>query len=320
MKVVPAWSVLVLLASVSARAAGPATGPAAKAYVEYRAALAKAGKVEEVLPYLSKARRAKVAETPVELRARMFGFLKAMTETVELEVVKEKAMPSGAELEVRVVTGEGADEKGTVTMTKEDGAFRVDEEDFKAVEKAGAPAPSCEEVVADLKSASAVTRARAAGAVGDPNSLLHSECSASVPALADALADPVRGTRDNAARALRNLLSGTARKGPDAIGPLRTALPKLTSAKDAAAKASETVLEINLQAAIAAFGAEAIPALEKDLKHPERELRWGAAQALARLGPAAAAVLPAVKAAAAVEQDELTRDALAEAEKAIRPQ
>jgi hypothetical protein len=320
MKVVPAWFVLALLAAGPAPSAGPAAGPAAKTYLEYRAALSRAGRVEELLPYLSKARRAKVEETPVGVRARMFALLRAMSETVELEVVKETATPAGAALEVRVVTGEGSDEKGAVTMTMEEGSFRVDKEDFEPVETVAATAPPCEKVALDLKSASAVTRARAAGAVGDPSSLLHTECLASVPALADALGDPVRGIRDNAARTLRSLLSGLARRGPGAVDPYRPVLPKLVAAKDAAAKESETVLEINLQAAIAAFGGESIPSLVKDLKHPERELRWGAAQALERLGPAAAAALADVKAALAAEQDELTRDALAAAEKAIRPQ
>ena len=320
MKVAHPWIVLALLAAGSAQAAGPGTGAATKTYLEYRTVLAKAGKIEEILPYLAKARRAKVEETPAEQRARMFSFVKAMSETVELKVVKETTTPTGAELEVHVVTGEGSDEKGTVAMVKEEGAFRVDKESFAAVEKGAAPAPTCEQVVADLKAASGVTRARAAGAVGDPNSLLHSKCLASVPALADALSDPVRGIRDNAARALRNLLSGVARKDASGLSPYRPLLPKLAAAKAAAGTASETVLEINLQAAIASFGADAIPSLVTDLKHPGQELRWGAAQALGRLGPAAAAALPAVKAAAAAEQDEMTRDALAAAEKAIQGQ
>lgn len=318
MKVTRPWIVLALFAIGSVTSAGCGGGKATKTYQEYRAALAKAEKVEEILPYLAKARRAKVEETPAELRAQMFGLMKDSSEVVELTVVKETATEAGALLEVRSISGDGSDEKGTVKMAKEDGAFRVDEERWESATAADAPEPGCEQVAADLKSASAVTRARAAGAVGDPNSTLHSTCLAAVPALVDALGDPIGGIRRNASLALRSLLYGAARKDPAAISPFRELLPRLTAAKEAAGKASETVLEMNLQYAVAAFGAEAIPTLVKDLGHPERELRWGAAQLLGNLGSAAAGALPGIEAAAGVEKDDLTREALESAARAIR--
>jgi hypothetical protein len=318
MKVTRPWIVLALLAIGSTQAAGCSGGKATKTYQEYRGTLAKAGKVEEILPYLAKARRATVEKTPAEERARMFGFMQAMSEVVELTVVEETATEAGARLEVRVVTGDGTDETGTVEMVKEDGVFRVDKETFKPAEKKAGAAPGCEQVAADLKSASAVTRARAAGAVGDPNSTLHSTCFAAVPALVDVLGDPIGGVRRNAGLALRSLLYGAAREDPNAIAPFRGLLPRLTAAKEAARKPAELTAEMNLQYAVAAFGAEAIPILAKDLRHPERELRWEAAQLLGNMGPAAAGTLPEIEAAAAVETDDTTREALAAAARAIR--
>jgi HEAT repeat protein len=318
MQVTRSWIVLALLVTGSALAAGCGAGKATKAYEEYRTVLAKAKKIEDVLPYLAKTRRAKVEETPAELRARMFDLLKATSEVVELKVVKETATEAGAELEVRAVTGLGTDETGKVKMVREDGTFRLDEEDWEPAAAAAAARPTCEQVAADLKSPSDVTRARAAGAVGDPNSTLHTECLAAVPILVDALADPIGGIRNNAGLALRSLLSGAARKDANAVAPFRSLLPRITAAKEAAGKASETILEMNLQSAVAAFGADAIPTLVKDLGHPERELRWGAAQMLGNLGPAAAGALPDITAAAGVEKDDLTRDALAAAERAIK--
>jgi len=319
MKVSRAWAVLALASIASVPLGACAGGKASGTYKQYREALGKATKVEEVLPFLAKESRARVEKAPEDQRSRVLAILKLSSEEIlDLTVVKEAKTETGVRLEVRGITGSGEDATGTVDMVREEGAFRVGKEDWTPAPRTAASAKDCDKYAADLKSSSAVTRARAAGAIADPNAVLHTTCLAAVPTLVDALADPVEGIRRNAGLALRSLLYDAAGKDPNAVAPFKSVFPRLVAAKETAAKAGELIAEMNLQFAVAAFGSDAIPVLVKDLSHKERELRFGAAQLLGNLGPAAKSALPEVKAAAAAEQDELTRETLARAEKAIQ--
>jgi hypothetical protein len=319
MNVSRAWTVLAL-ASIASVPLGACTGgKASGTYKEYREALAKATKVEEVLPFLARESRARVEKTPEDQRSRVLAIIKLSSEEIlELTVVRETKTETGTRLDVRGITGSGEDATGTVDMVREEGTFRVGKEDWTPAPRTAASAKDCDKYAADLKSTSAVTRARAAGAVADPNGFLQTTCLAAVPALADALADPVEGIRRNAGLALRSLLDGAAWKDPNAVAPFKSVFPRLVAAKETAGKAGEFSAEMNLQFAVAAFGTDAIAVLVKDLSHHESELRFGAAQLLGNLGPAAKSALPDVKAAAGVEKDELTRETLARAEKAIQ--
>lgn len=313
-----AWIVIALLSVGSISLVSCARQKATRAYTEYRDTLARATKIEEVLPFLVQQRRAEIERATAEERTRGFGFLKSSAEVVELTVVSETATESGARLDVRAVAGTGEDTTGTVEMVKEDGVFRVGKESWESKQGAGVPAKSCDQLTVDLKSTSTVTRARAAAAFQSASSGSAEPCLAGVPVLVDALNDPIEGIRLNASGALRGILSGAARKDPAAIAPLKSLLPRLEAAKEASRKADDVIVEIGLQNAIAAFGADAVPFLVKDLSHPVRDLRWGAATALRNLGPAARAALPDVKTAAAAEKDELVSEVLAEAEKALQ--
>ena len=56
----------------------------------------------------------------------------------------------------------------------------------------------------------------------------------------------------------------------------------------------------------------------QDLKDPSRDLRWGAASLLARMGGAAKEALPALQAAAAAEKDGTVAEQVADAIKSVQ--
>ncbi len=312
-------SLRALAVAAAAAAALPAFGAptATEAYRQYREALSKAKTIDEVLPFLAKDRKAEIEKTPADERAANFEALKSLSEVVELKVTKETATRAGAMLQVQAVTGAGEDTTATVQMAKEDGTFKVGKETWSSQSDSG-PAKSCEQLAAEVKSASPVARARAANALQQPRFRFSAPCLAAVPALIDALADPVAGIRLNASNALAAALPGAARQQPEAISRFKDQLPRLTTAKQAARKAGDEPAELFLQNAVAAFGVDAVAILEKDLSHPSRTLRWGAAKGLEALGPAGKKALPAVRAAAKSEKDQGVRDALADAEKALQ--
>jgi hypothetical protein len=96
-------------------------------YQSYRAALAKAQKMEELLPMLSATRRAQVEKTPADDRKMMFELVKGMTaDQGEVKVVKETATAKGADLAVESKSG-----SGTVNLVKEGGSWKVDKESWK---------------------------------------------------------------------------------------------------------------------------------------------------------------------------------------------
>jgi hypothetical protein len=106
-------------------------GEGARFYMEYRAALAKAKAMEDLLPYLSKSRAQMVEKTPKEDRAKMFGLMKAM-DVKDVKVLKESKTDTGYVLEA---TGKGpmgpGETKGTVTILREGGKLKLDRESWK---------------------------------------------------------------------------------------------------------------------------------------------------------------------------------------------
>ena len=95
-------------------------------YQAYRKAFAKAQKVEDLLPMMAASRRAEMQKTPADERTMMFGMLKEMTaEQGDVKVLKETATKTGAEL-----TLETKAEKGTATIVKEGGAWKLDKESW----------------------------------------------------------------------------------------------------------------------------------------------------------------------------------------------
>ncbi len=278
-----------------------------RAYVAYRQAFDQAQTIDELKPFMDQATTARVDAAPADERKGFFLMMKAMTEIVDLKVVKETVTGDTAVLEATGLNvGSGSDARATVKMVKEAGAWKVQNESWKGETSAASRERACPELVADLKGAAVGPRARAVAA------LLQKSCPEAVPELVARLADPSLGLRGNATGALRNNV-----RGGDA-SQLAAHLPAIAAAKKAAAAIEDTVSEVNLQGTLSALGAPAIPYLVTDLKSASRDLRWGAAAGLGMMGPAAKEALPALEAAAREEKDQTVAGRLAEAIKEVQ--
>jgi Ser/Thr protein kinase RdoA (MazF antagonist) len=108
--------------------AGQTSQSASEFYQAYRKALAKAQKMEELLPMMAASRRAQMEKTPADDRQMMFEMVKEMTaEQGDVKILKETATANGAELAVQAKNG-----VGTVALVKEGGAWKVDKESWKS--------------------------------------------------------------------------------------------------------------------------------------------------------------------------------------------
>lgn len=271
-----------------------------EAYVAYRAAFERAQAVDELLPFMDRAGRARVEAAPEDERRSGFEVLKTYGALLEVAVLHETVAGDTAVVEATgIQVSDGADVRGTIQLVKEDGAWRIQHE--KWVDDAQAPRTperSCPELVGDLEGAALVPRIRAASA------LRFRGCAGAVPALVSRLQDPVKSVRDSAAAGLGQSIR--AGDPADHAG----LVPTLAAAKARAAAARERVVEIGLQNAIAALGAPGIPVLVADLESPTREIRWGAASSLGMMGPRARMALSALRAASAEEKDETVNERL----------
>lgn len=304
MKTTPFTMAALLLAATSGCSFGATP---TRAYMAYRQAFDQAQTIDELKPFMDQATTARVDAAPADERKGFFLMMKAMTEIVDLKVVKETVTGDTAVLEATGLNvGSGSDARATVKMVKEAGAWKVQNESWKGETSAASRERACPELVADLKGAAVGPRARAVAA------LLQKSCPEAVPELVARLADPSLGLRGNATGALRNNV-----RGGDA-SQLAAHLPAIAAAKKAAAAIEDTSSEVNLQGTLSALGAPAIPYLVADLKSASRDLRWGAAAGLGMMGPAAKDALPALEAAAREEKDQTVAGRLAEAIKEVQ--
>ena len=119
---------VLAFASPALAGVGQASQSATEFYQAYRKALAKAQKIEDLLPMMGASRRAQVEKTPADDRKMMFEMVKEMTaEQGDIKVVKETATANGVELAVVAKNG-----TGTVTLVKEGGGWKVDKESWKS--------------------------------------------------------------------------------------------------------------------------------------------------------------------------------------------
>jgi hypothetical protein len=117
---------LVLSFAAPAFAIEQAAQSATEFYQAYRKAFAKAQKIEDILPMMTASRRKEMEKTPADERKMMFEMLKEMTAGQgDVKVLKETAKGTGAEL-----TLESKSEKGTATIVKEGGAWKLDKESW----------------------------------------------------------------------------------------------------------------------------------------------------------------------------------------------
>ena len=100
-------------------------------YMAYRAAFAKATKIEDVTPFMSKATLAEINETPAAERAKMFGMLKMMDTYTNVKVLKEAKTAQGVTLSVEGVDAKKAKATATVEIVKEGTAWKLGGENWK---------------------------------------------------------------------------------------------------------------------------------------------------------------------------------------------
>jgi hypothetical protein len=131
-----AWTVLMLAALIAAGslpgAAQSADQTASQFYMAYRAAFAKAKKVDEILPFLSKATRKEIEDTPAAERPKMFEMIKMMDTFTQVKVVKESKTANGATLSVEAVDSEKKKSTATVEILEEDGAWKLGSESWSS--------------------------------------------------------------------------------------------------------------------------------------------------------------------------------------------
>ena len=98
----------------------------------YRAAFAKAGKVEDLFPFMGAAQRAQVEKTPAAERPEMFKFIKEFNNFANVKVLRETKSATGATLEVEGITPEDKKKAtATVEVLREGGAWKIGRESWK---------------------------------------------------------------------------------------------------------------------------------------------------------------------------------------------
>lgn len=124
--------VVALVAVGAAQTATSTYKTAGEFYLAYRAAFVKATTIDELTPWMSKARRDQIGkETPAD-RKEMFEMIKMFDDRTNIKVVKESATATGAELQVEGISAESKSKgTGVITLMKEGGAWRIDRESWK---------------------------------------------------------------------------------------------------------------------------------------------------------------------------------------------
>lgn len=134
-KVLRASAVLVLvLASSWPATAQPAASyrSGSEFYLAYRTAFDKATSFDELLPWAAKARREQIAKAPASEQAEAFAMVKMFDDRIDVTVVNETPSASGAELQVEGISAESrAKATGVITLVKEDGAWKIDRENWR---------------------------------------------------------------------------------------------------------------------------------------------------------------------------------------------
>jgi len=116
------------LATTAAEAQGEQS--ATQFYTAYRAAFAKATKIDELLPYMSKARKAEIEKMPAGERAKTFAFIKELDTVTQIKVIKEAKTANGVTLSTEGIDGDKKKSTGTIDVIREDGAWKLGKESW----------------------------------------------------------------------------------------------------------------------------------------------------------------------------------------------
>jgi len=99
-------------------------------YMAYRAAFAKATKVDELMPFMAKARRAEIEKTPAGERSKMFAFIKELDTVSQIKVTKETKTANGVTLSAEGIDGDKKKSTGTIEVVREDGGWKLGKESW----------------------------------------------------------------------------------------------------------------------------------------------------------------------------------------------
>jgi hypothetical protein len=130
-------AVLVLAFGVSLLAQPtPTYKSGAEFYLAYRAAFTKARSLDELLPWMARARRDEIARSSPSERREGFRLMKMFDDHINFRVLKETPSATGARLQVEAITAaEKAKETGVITLVREAGAWKIGEESWTAAAK-----------------------------------------------------------------------------------------------------------------------------------------------------------------------------------------
>ena len=98
-------------------------------YQAYKAAFGNAKTIDELLPYMSKAKVEEIKQLPKADWPKAFEMIKDFYVFSDEKVVKETKTETGATLNVEAVDPDKKKYKGTVTLLREDG-WKFSEEDW----------------------------------------------------------------------------------------------------------------------------------------------------------------------------------------------
>jgi hypothetical protein len=122
---------LVVLASLVgaalARPAAQTPGPL-EAYKAYLDAASKATTPDALFPFISKEYKSMLQTAPKEEVAKMLKMGIAKEKLTDIVVTSQKVDATKAVLELTAKTGDGRTTQGKVTMVKEGGAWKTDED------------------------------------------------------------------------------------------------------------------------------------------------------------------------------------------------
>ena len=120
------WTLLGF--AVLTTASGADSKSPTQAYLEYQAAVQKATTLAEVLPRLSKEYRAMLEAQPKKDHPVWLGRLKETSAMKDLKITKETISGDKCTLEGTGTSARGNPVRGKVSMVKEGGAWKLDEE------------------------------------------------------------------------------------------------------------------------------------------------------------------------------------------------
>jgi hypothetical protein len=123
--------VVAFLFAASTTAVAQTEKTPSQTYMEYHAALQKAKKIEDILPFMSAAKRKEAASMPADMKSGMIGMIQELGIQPGFKVVKEDKTATGATLMLEGVDKSKSKTSVTVTMVREAGAWKIEKEDQK---------------------------------------------------------------------------------------------------------------------------------------------------------------------------------------------